>query len=64
MTDRCPYCGGKSGYYIKSVVTHRYFFDWDGTENGEGEPREHYRRRTIRRCIDCERKIGEIEVPW
>ena len=57
MTDGCPYCGGKSGYYVTSVVTHRYFFCWDGSENGEGEPREHRRLHNVKRCIDCERRI-------
>lgn len=61
VTDRCPHCGGRSGYYVTSVVTHRYFFGWDGSENGEGEPREHHQRHTVRRCIDCERRIEASE---
>ena len=63
--ERCPHCGGTSGYYTKEVVRYLYYSHFDGSEderrNELANQERVFRNKTIAYCTDCNKRIATLE---
>lgn len=51
---KCPFCGGKSGYYEIEKVHRSLFFAWNGEPDGSTEDVTEWASKR-KYCIDCNR---------
>ena len=58
MIDKCPRCGGKTGYYTKERQTLYSFFRFGETEPYDSEQSARGYGGEVMYCIDCDNRIG------
>lgn len=51
---KCPFCGGKTGYYMYERVHRGLYFTWDGREDGASEDISDWESKRAY-CSDCNR---------
>lgn len=54
--DRCPYCGGTTGYRYTATIRGVQWMEWDGTGVSFDDLDT---RRGARRCQDCNRIVRQ-----
>ena len=56
MTQQCPYCKSRSGFYYDKTIKYRMFKKFDGMLFDKDEIEVVY-ENTTKRCITCEESI-------
>lgn len=56
--DRCPKCGGETGYCRKLRTSYEQHYDWDGNPSYAADGKTYGGRRAY--CLECARILRNI----